>query len=424
MSRWATSFEEHNVHKTISAIEGMLSIEPKNPDPTEANERIRLLKIFSFLKSLLKSVDPELVPSSLLDELDGELSSTSVLGPIEVYIEGAAVGNYSSVNDYVDENVLPYLSQLAALASDSNLIDLGKETRDVFETFSGRAVGMLDELAEKAKDLTDKVDSNTQLSEELQKTMSELKGVHGTQMEAWKAEFDAAQSNRNNEFRETITKQEASYAEASSSNDTRFNEWFESIKQNTSDKFDAYFNDFESNLSDRSESAREKHESILALHDLVAGDSVAVGYLNDGKNEKKAADLWRIISVLFIIATVGWLGLSFYLSFDGENSDHNDWVSLARTASLTGVLLFGAAYSSRQSKSHRDQERRARWFGLEMKALDPYIASLPKEKQEAMKEKLADRIFGRETENNTDAEAYIDNAMLQSILSAFSNQTK
>lgn len=424
MSRWATSFEEHNVHKTIVKIAEMLDVKPDQPDPAEAIERIRLIKIIGLFKSLLVSVDPELVPNSLLDELDGELSSASVLGAFEVYIEGAGADNFASVNDYIDEHVLSDLNQLAALATDHQLVDLGKETRDVFETFSEQSVEILDKLTAKVEDLAGKVDSNKQLSEEIQNSMSELKGVHSTQIEAWKAEFNSAQSARNNEFQEASVKQAATHAAATSNNETEFSEWFENTKKTTAEKFDTYFNDFQSKLRERSVSAQEKHESILALHDLVAGDSVAVGYLNDGKKEKEAADFWRVVSVVFIIATVGWLGFSFFLSIKSEGSDQNDWVSLARTASLTGVLLFGAAYTSRQSKSHRDQERRARWFGLEMKALDPYISSLPKEKQEEMKEKLADRIFGRETESRAEAEAFIDNTMLKTILSAISKSPK
>ena len=45
--------------------------------------------------------------------------------------------------------------------------------------------------------------------------------------------------------------------------------------------------------------------------------------------------------------------------------------------SLTAVLLYGAAYSAQQSTKHRNNEKRARWFALEIKAIDPFISSLP-----------------------------------------------
>jgi hypothetical protein len=50
--------------------------------------------------------------------------------------------------------------------------------------------------------------------------------------------------------------------------------------------------------------------------------------------------------------------------------------------SLTAVLLYGAAYSAQQSTKHRNNEKRARWFALEIKAIDPFISSLPESDQQ------------------------------------------
>src|SRR5690606_18584207 len=50
------------------------------------------------------------------------------------------------------------------------------------------------------------------------------------------------------------------------------------------------------------------------------------------------------------------------------------WHTMLIAFSISGVLLWGAAYSAQQSTRHRNNEKRARWFALEVKAFDPFIS--------------------------------------------------
>jgi hypothetical protein len=64
---------------------------------------------------------------------------------------------------------------------------------------------------------------------------------------------------------------------------------------------------------------------------------------------------------------------------------------------LASFVFFGiAGYLATQSGKHRDREERARRRELELAAFGPFIGDLSEEKQEALVEKLADRIFGHE----------------------------
>ncbi len=62
-------------------------------------------------------------------------------------------------------------------------------------------------------------------------------------------------------------------------------------------------------------------------------------------------------------------------------------------ALLTGVLLYGAAYSSQQSTRHRNNEKRTRGFALEVKAIDPFISSLGEEERNQLKRLLSEKLF-------------------------------
>lgn len=82
--------------------------------------------------------------------------------------------------------------------------------------------------------------------------------------------------------------------------------------------------------------------------------------------------------------------------------------------SLTGVLLFGAAYSAQQSNCHRQSEKKMRWFALQVKAIDPFISSLEIETQHELKKALTERLFAQE-----EAKAKETHVIDEHILSVF-----
>ena len=86
------------------------------------------------------------------------------------------------------------------------------------------------------------------------------------------------------------------------------------------------------------------------------------------------------------------------------------WSQLLKAFSVTGVLLFGAAYSAKQSNIHRQNEKRTRWFALEVKAIDPFIASLKEDDRKALKNELSKRLFGQKDENNEKDKVFDDHA--------------
>lgn len=73
-----------------------------------------------------------------------------------------------------------------------------------------------------------------------------------------------------------------------------------------------------------------------------------------------------------------------------------DWSLVVTTLSVTAVALIAAQYAGRQSRVHRMNEQRLRWFSFEIAAIDPFIASLPPDKQKEMKANLTEKLFGQD----------------------------
>ena len=156
--------------------------------------------------------------------------------------------------------------------------------------------------------------------------------------------------------------------------------------------FDKYTQEVQERLDD----TKAKHAAILEIHGLVGTDGVAGGYQKTATDEHKAANRWRVVTMVSLGLAAVWLCVVFFLSFGGNSTGNVNWAELAKAASLTLVLLTAAGFASRQSKAHRDLEQEMRWFFLEVKAIDPFISSLGDDDQKELKKQFSERLFGKD----------------------------
>lgn len=413
MSRWAEEFSTHAIHDAIEEAMKHLSVVPADADDGHAEEVARIAKVLNLIRDTLQRMDPDLIPGSLLTNINNQIRHQNFTNQLLSYSQNGGLGHLQTANNHIDGAVFPSLQQLSAMTGDPIEIRNEQQLQQILKDFAANAKSQQDDLSEAYSSQSEEIGSLRQKTDQIKSELDSLDAAQNKLIETWTAEFDAQQEAHSNSYEENEAARKAA-----------FEEWFKPTTDAAKAKIVEFNTEFEAELNEMRIDASNKHKKILDLHNLVAGDSVAVGYLNDGKSEKGQADLWRWISVFFIISTVAWLGFAFALSYEGKDPEGGVWVNLARTASLTGVLLFGAAYASRQSKTHRDQERRARWFGLEMKALDPYIDSLEPDQQKVLKAKLADRFFGQRPSDNPVQSVGLDDTTIKSFVDLASKLTR
>lgn len=140
------------------------------------------------------------------------------------------------------------------------------------------------------------------------------------------------------------------------------------------------------------EESKKEIESMLSN---TANRVMADDYVSSAVAEKKAANWLRGLSLVCMTIIVGIVCLSFYDSthsgFDWENS-------IFRTV-LVFILSIPAAYLSRESTKHREQQYNYHHTALDLKAITPYIASLPEADQNRIKISIAERIFASRQTN-------------------------
>ncbi|TDB04423.1 hypothetical protein [Halomonas marinisediminis] len=439
MNRWKEAFEKHPVHETLSWLDNAASSNAENLSEGEVEEQRRLKKIIERYRAVLSSIDPEIVPVNQLDSLNNQLRHQNITNQVNAYLQNGKPSNLVSVNDQVSKH-LTQLSLFQSLSESSELQDKTSYIDSVVDsTINGLAAKkealeeQLDNVESLTKEQTKKLEA---LSEEIKKKQVELTNLSSD----WQNQFSASQESRSQEF--------SKWRDAFSSEKSK-------EVQDIIDKYSEILDDQSARSKDELDKiivdSKLKHQSILDLYELTAGDSVGAAYIKSADDERGQANLWRGVSVGFIVITVVWLVFSFFYNAEKWNildsntdvvasrndntsresseellnvpdaeTQNNDfpWHIMLIAFSISGVLLWGAAYSAQQSTKHRNNEKRARWFALEVKAFDPFISSLEPQQQQELKRQLAERIFGQNSTADEDSKV-VDEHALRAVTDAF-----
>lgn len=159
-------------------------------------------------------------------------------------------------------------------------------------------------------------------------------------------------------------------------------------------------------LNLKTETIREAFDSTLKdldaksvqmdeLLEQSANRTMAQDYDTSASNERKAANRLRYGSIGCMIIIIGIVCYSFY---DSTHSGF-DWESSIFRTVLVFILSIPAAYLSRESTKHREQQYNYHHTALDLKAITPYIASLPEADQNRIKISIAERIFASRQTN-------------------------
>lgn len=433
MSRWTELFENHPIHETLEWLRGCASSEFNDLDEDEVIEKRRFIKLLSKYEEVLAGLDAELLPFNQLDSLNTALRNASFANQINAYKEKGSVANLVEANNLFT-NQITQLCLLFSLGSPSELHQPLKDIEELIDSSTNSLVQKKDRLKEDIDELQSKSQDQNEKLLNLEQLIEKNKTEVESHITNWQGQFSTAQETRSqdyNSWRNTFANN------AKNDIDNLVDEQFTKLELNN----EAFSGRIQKLLSD----GNEKHRAILELYEITAGDSVGAGYIKNANDEGKQANFWRGASVAFIILTVSWM-LFAYLSItprglpaaqvfsqvsenevkslqgaqvalSGTYLDDSPWYKLFITFSLSGVLLWGSAYSAQQSTKHRNNEKRNRWLALEVKAIDPFISSLDELQQREIKRQLTEKIFGQPPTTNDNSKV-IDEHVLKVVADA------
>ena len=435
MNRWEEQFNNHAIHETLKWTRDCVSTNSADIYSNDVIEKRRFLKIISKYEEVLQKIDPELIPLNQIDSLNNGLRHQNISAQLTAYKENGNVAHLTNANDNIT-NQLTALSLLLSLSEPELTLKPVKELEKLIDTSTQTLIEKKDKIVTSYKALEENMEDKKLQLLELEDVIKENKTQVNSHITEWQNQFSMAQDARSQSFN---TWKDDFVSEKTDVID----EIIENNKKSIEGEKVFYINELDEILKD----GKSKHESILELYELTAGDSVGAGYIKSADDEKKQADKWRVISIVFIALTVAWMLFAYsktqveydYLSNIKHNittSDKNKdttkdkvneaakmpilpslninksekfpWFKLFITFSLSGVLLWGSAYAAQQSTKHRKNEKRTRWFALEVKAIDPFISSLDPAQKNELKKQFSERIFGQFSNSEDDNTKVID----------------
>ena len=132
-----------------------------------------------------------------------------------------------------------------------------------------------------------------------------------------------------------------------------------------------------------------KRNQIDEMLGHASGKVIAGDYEKSASEEKKAADNFRYASLGCMAIGISFLGASLVATLQ----DDFDWKKSIFRMILAFLISVPAAYLARESAKHRQQQYQHLQTSLDLKAITPYMASLPSDEQHKLKVSIAARIF-------------------------------
>jgi predicted nucleic acid-binding Zn-ribbon protein len=149
-----------------------------------------------------------------------------------------------------------------------------------------------------------------------------------------------------------------------------------------------------------------KQTEVNEVVGIIAAKSIVGSYEKSADIEKSSADNLRTGAVVFMVLVMIFVAVTFYEITTGDFS----WEKSALKLICSLLFSVPAAYLARESAKHRQQQYTHLQTALDLKAIGPYISTLPKEKQDELKTDIAQKIFAPKTFDHVTKESYPINA--------------
>ncbi|MGB0334413.1 MAG: hypothetical protein ACPGGN_03555 [Opitutales bacterium] len=396
MSRWEEQFNSHPLHQTLKDAESLISTEKEDVTEDEMPEKRRANKLLNAYTQTLAQLDPELVPFNNLDSINNQIRHANIWNQLTAYNQNGNASHLKNANDHLT-STLAHLAQLLSISKSTEATNplraLEKSLDEFAAAISSKKDSLQAEISGHKGELTKQQKELTNLASLLQQKKQETDQM----LAEWQKQFSEAQNTRNETFSSDQKGRTAEFNQWRKDTTKEIKDAFDNLLQQTSERISKTESDFEDTINNHLEDADAKHKRILELYQITAADSVGAGYIKNADNEREQANFWRWATITFVGLTAIWTGVSYFLGpLSGDEPGTVLLGKVIKAFSVTGVLLFGAVYSAKQSNAHRNNERRNRRFALEVKAIDPFIASLDDADQKTLKKELSERLFGHQ----------------------------
>jgi hypothetical protein len=430
MSLWDEKFRNHPIHETLSSISVRLEVLASEISDQTASEHIqRLLEVMSYAKLTLSASTPSFVPEGTLNTMHKIL--TNIVGDLKGYDADKNVNNFQTANGRA-ENLLTNLQQIPKFVPSPDLKDALAYTSKFQESVNNIITNLnqkREQLEAKFNDLSERGQQNSNTLDQLTQTIEQQKGRLDAAITEYQKQFSEAEDRRREQFESASTQRGQQFETFIRQTKTDIGQFMDAQRQNVTDAMNANKERLEKKTTELSQSAdtlfkghqeeakstieflgKKKAEAQELVH-VIGNIGVTGNYNNIATSERRKADRWRVIAIVFMLLVVMTAAfIAFYVAKQGL-----DWRLVTFRMAVTLILLVPAFYARSESEKHRKREQQARKMELELASIDPYLELLPPDKRVEIKGKLTERFFGQ-PEPTAEKEDFLKSSVFIDIL--------
>lgn len=343
-----------------------------------------------YIEGLLESADGRLVAQATLDGIHGHVDQALQTVP-------KLAANPSAHGAMLDQAVESAIQSAAALApASAGFVEaaqkIGRRSGG-FQRKLRKLEGDAEAMGAELRELEEKAGSG----------LEELTTEQRSRREELKAELDQLQTAINAEEQrvETLaTNFEQRFTTEEAARKTTFDELVDELKERSDASAEQIAAEAEASqkaLVERGQislaEVEEVRDKVTELYGLIADTATAGAFRDEAKDERKAADHWRRITVGFGSAAVVFAVAAVVLAAAVELSP------AVIIAKVTATVACGAiaAYAGKQSAHHRARGDQVKDLELELVTAEGFLHGLGEAEQRELRKAYFERAFrGRE----------------------------
>ncbi|XRE42540.1 hypothetical protein ACIVBQ_000744 [Tenacibaculum discolor] len=373
------SFEKHSIFDRLSSLEEILSNE-------ELKEKIDLEKlsffqtVFSYINQRVKLTIPDLVQQAELDALSNELNAgitqiNSFSGNNNVGHLNNATNNFNAAINRVKGLPIPVAK--TDFNFSRKIADFEKTAKGKYKSLEKEKDELKSEIESFKTDLTNKEAEIQRLLKLIEGKEAEIQNLNST----FQTNFNNIKSEHNQNFE----------------NDKKtYRTEIDKAKETFREEIDELKDSIDTDTTKIVEELNKKLTEAKTLVNLIGNVGVTGNYQNIANSHKKSADFWRVMAIVFMSV----FSILLVWTIIDLSSEGFDWTKSLIRIIAAAALSYPATYAARESSKHRKLETINRNAELELASINPFIEGLADDKKQVIKEKLVEKYFGNNNNND------------------------
>lgn len=353
--------------------------------------------IMRILGKNINGIDPILFRKSLLDQINTEINNLKSLLTNGHFKHDQ---HLNTINQKLDI-ILTYLSQTIVLVDESSISTV-RNTVTSLRKSVGVQKSIIDRQTKKLEEQANVILTKT---EEIETTLNDF----DSQIETKKREIDEKYDELHQNFIAMQEKRSESFIELKEKFTTDFNNYsadFKDRAENSSESFEEQFKKYKENLDEIQnsfnvstlekqriyDSELQQHKSAVEeLVGIVSTSAISSHFKEVADYKRKTVNRWQFATIAGFLITIIF-GVYTFVFQQGVLDTYN----LIARSIVTLALGSFTGYAARQVTKNEADEKYNRDMEVELKTLNPYIASLNPADQEELKKLYFSKIFTRE----------------------------